>query len=136
MDALRGRLRKLKEMRRALAEIATGAQDDPAMEPLIRIHAAIVEIEAELAGSASDAAHPLDLTGFELAGSELEPEPAHSVAQRVLEPCPRTNRPVPSFNSWEAYVTYQGRHPWFAAWAAAVKMGGYRTRVATSLRSR
>ena len=129
MDELQERLKTLKQMRLAEALAATGERDDPATQEFIRLHAAVAAIEAEIADSASHQAEAFDLTGYELSSETLELDAKADAPQPVLELDANMRGPLAKFSFWEAYVTYQGRHPWFAAWAAAVEMGGYRTRV-------
>jgi hypothetical protein len=129
MDELQERLTTLKQMRLTEARSATGERDDPATIEFIRLHAAVLAIEAAIADGASDRAEALDLTGFELGAKAFEPDVGADAPQPVLELEAAMRVPLEDFSFWEAYVTYQGRHPWFATWAAAVEMGGYRTRV-------
>ena len=129
MDELQERLKALKRMRLAEALSATGERDDPATKEFIRLHAAVAAIEAAIADSASDQVEAFDLTGYELSGEAFEPDAVADASQPVLELDAAMQGPLAKFSFWEAYVTYQGRHPWYAAWEAAVKMGGYRTRV-------
>lgn len=129
MNELRDRLNALKEMRLAEARLATGERHDPATKEFIRLHAAVVAIEAAIAKGALDQAEALDLSGFEHGVEAFQPDVAADAPQPVLELDAAMRVPLENFSFWEAYVTYQGRHPWFAAWAAAVKMGGFRTRV-------
>jgi hypothetical protein len=63
MGELRGRLEMLKQMRWREAHRANGAEQDIATDHLIRLHSAIVAIEATISEGAPEGVSDLDING-------------------------------------------------------------------------
>jgi hypothetical protein len=80
MPQLRDRLEMLKQMRWREAHTATGAENDLPTDRLIRLHCAIVAIEAALAEGAPSGASDLDVDGHGLTEVGLSIAQANSDA--------------------------------------------------------
>ncbi|HEX8442242.1 MAG TPA: hypothetical protein VF631_01195 [Allosphingosinicella sp.] len=63
MGELRGRLEMLKQMRWREAHSADGSENNPATDRLIRLHGAIVAIEAAIAEGTPEGVSDLDVDG-------------------------------------------------------------------------
>jgi hypothetical protein len=88
MTQLRDRLEMLKQMRWREAHTATGAENDLPTDRLIRLHCAIIAIEATLADGAPSGASDLDVDGHGLTKVGLSIAQANSDAferYRVVE---------------------------------------------------
>ncbi len=93
MGELRGRLEMLKQMRWREAHVANGAEQDAATDHLIRLHSAIIAIEATIADGPPVGISDLDINGQGLTDVGMSVAQANSDAYDRYEASEKVREP-------------------------------------------
>jgi hypothetical protein len=102
MGELRGRLEMLKQMRWREAHCADGSESNSATDRLIRLHAAIVAIEATLAEGTPEGVSDLDVDGQGLTPVGMSVAKANADAYARYETSSEGGRNPPAIKAADA----------------------------------